>query len=254
MQATRPPQLRLLSRLLDLQAPTHPVQQPLPFRRFHTPRSHLTPSRRPPSLQTPHPRPRLPSSRTLRAFRSRFNSTQPSPETTSSPSLSARLKKLSREYGWSALGIYLLLSALDFPFCFLAVRLLGTERIGRWEHAVVEGVKSLVLQIPGAEALWRERFGVGHAQGADGGVVEEEPRRLLEQEVEAVEERWDHGVEEAEKANQGETASPFSPIPMLLTSFPSSAANTNIAQHQASGRNSPSPTPSTNPSSSSASR
>jgi len=30
------------------------------------------------------------------------------------------------------------LSALDFPFCFLAVRMLGTERIGRYEHAVIE--------------------------------------------------------------------------------------------------------------------
>lgn len=46
-------------------------------------------------------------------------------------SLSARLKKLSKEYGWAAVGIYLGLSVLDFPFCFLLVRTLGTERIGR---------------------------------------------------------------------------------------------------------------------------
>lgn len=45
-------------------------------------------------------------------------------------SLSARLKKLSREYGWAAVGVYLTLSVLDFPFCFLLVRTLGTERIG----------------------------------------------------------------------------------------------------------------------------
>lgn len=47
-------------------------------------------------------------------------------------SLSARLKKLSKEYGWSAVGIYLALSVLDFPFCFLLVRTVGTEKIG--EH------------------------------------------------------------------------------------------------------------------------
>lgn len=46
-------------------------------------------------------------------------------------SLSGRLKKLSREYGWAAVGIYLGLSVLDFPFCFLLVRTLGTERIGK---------------------------------------------------------------------------------------------------------------------------
>lgn len=45
-------------------------------------------------------------------------------------SLSERFKKLSREYGWSAVGVYFALSVLDFPFCFLFVRLVGTERIG----------------------------------------------------------------------------------------------------------------------------
>lgn len=45
-------------------------------------------------------------------------------------SLSARLRKLSREYGWAAAGVYLGLSVLDFPFCFLLVQWAGTERIG----------------------------------------------------------------------------------------------------------------------------
>lgn len=45
--------------------------------------------------------------------------------------LSGRLRKLSREYGWSALGVYFLLTALDFPFCYLFVRSMGTDRIGR---------------------------------------------------------------------------------------------------------------------------
>ncbi|KAK8202802.1 hypothetical protein IWZ01DRAFT_486683 [Phyllosticta capitalensis] len=61
-----------------------------------------------------------------------------------SPSFSQRMRKLSREYGWVALGVYLGLSVLDFPFCFLAVRMLGTDRIGRWEHAVVQGFWDLV--------------------------------------------------------------------------------------------------------------
>jgi hypothetical protein len=66
-------------------------------------------------------------------------SPNPTPNLGSPPaSLSQRLRKLSREYGWSALGVYLALSALDFPFCFLAVRWLGTDRIGHWEHVVIQ--------------------------------------------------------------------------------------------------------------------
>ncbi|EPE02206.1 peptide alpha-n-acetyltransferase [Ophiostoma piceae UAMH 11346] len=59
-------------------------------------------------------------------------------------SLSQRLKKLSREYGWAAVGIYLGLSALDFPFCFLLVRWLGTDRIAAAEHFVVSHVKAVI--------------------------------------------------------------------------------------------------------------
>ncbi|KAJ5397371.1 hypothetical protein N7509_005484 [Penicillium cosmopolitanum] len=57
--------------------------------------------------------------------------------------LSARLKKLTREYGWAALGVYLTLSALDFPFCFAAVRLLGVERIGHFEHVILGYLKGV---------------------------------------------------------------------------------------------------------------
>ncbi|TQS38253.1 hypothetical protein Golomagni_01246 [Golovinomyces magnicellulatus] len=56
----------------------------------------------------------------------------------------ARLRKLSREYGWAAFGVYLTLSALDFPLCYLMVRYLGPEKIGEWEHTVISGVKSLI--------------------------------------------------------------------------------------------------------------
>jgi hypothetical protein len=51
--------------------------------------------------------------------------------------IGGRLKKLSREYGWSAVGVYFLLSALDFPFCYLLVRYLGTDRIGEWDFSLL---------------------------------------------------------------------------------------------------------------------
>ncbi|UPX16832.1 DUF1279 super [Ascochyta rabiei] len=59
-------------------------------------------------------------------------------------SLSQKLKALSKEYGWAALGVYLALSALDFPVCFLAVRLLGTDRIGHYEEVVKDAFWNLV--------------------------------------------------------------------------------------------------------------
>ena len=40
------------------------------------------------------------------------------------------MKKLSKEYGWVAVGVYFSLSVLDFPFCFLLVKVVGTEKIG----------------------------------------------------------------------------------------------------------------------------
>lgn len=66
-------------------------------------------------------------------------------------SLSQRLKALSREYGWTAVGVYFGLSLLDFPFCFLAVRLLGTDRIGHYEDVIKNAFWSVVqLAFPDA--------------------------------------------------------------------------------------------------------
>ncbi|TGO32366.1 hypothetical protein BHYA_0324g00030 [Botrytis hyacinthi] len=59
-------------------------------------------------------------------------------------SLSGRMKKLSREYGWSVVGVYIFLSAADFPFCYLLVRTLGTDRIGEWEHTITSSIKSII--------------------------------------------------------------------------------------------------------------
>ncbi|KAL5396202.1 hypothetical protein PMIN02_003354 [Paraphaeosphaeria minitans] len=97
--------------------------------------------------------------------------------------LSQRLKRLSKQYGWLAVGVYFGLSALDFPFCYLAVRMLGTERVGHYEHVVVEGIKSLIripfpnlfqgsrdLEGPVAEEI-QEAAEREEALGQDGGKV-----------------------------------------------------------------------------------
>ena len=142
-----------------------------------------------------HPE-RIPNLRSLRMNRRPYSNTPKSGATSSSTSsteasigLSARLRKLSREYGWSAFGVYMALSALDFPFCFLAVRSLGTERIGEWEHAIVEWVKRAI------PFQWPEKWG---------GPKKKEPQMDVSEEYGLA---WDHGVKEAEAANMGETAS-----------------------------------------------
>lgn len=103
----------------------------------------------------------------------RANSTNSNTQSSSSPkegsngggSLSQRLRTLSREYGWAALGVYLALSALDFPICFVAVRLLGVERIGHWEHVVVSSVKDVFKSVwPQADRGSAE--GSGDEEGA----------------------------------------------------------------------------------------
>ncbi|EPS44110.1 hypothetical protein H072_1898 [Dactylellina haptotyla CBS 200.50] len=50
-----------------------------------------------------------------------------------------RMRQLFKEYGMSAVGVYFLLSVLDFPFCFLFVKMVGTEKIAHYEHIIIEG-------------------------------------------------------------------------------------------------------------------
>lgn len=119
-------------------------------------------------------------------FQQRFSSTASNTTTKPQPqSLSQRLKTLSREYGWSALGVYLALSALDFPFCFATVRLVGVERIGYLEHAILDWIKGTFGQ------FWPGGLESAHKAQAheEGGAVDE------------------HGVIEAERRNVEEGAS-----------------------------------------------
>ncbi|KIW37976.1 uncharacterized protein PV06_09953 [Exophiala oligosperma] len=120
-------------------------------------------------------------------------------------SFSQRMKKLSREYGWAALGVYLALTALDFPFCFLAVRMLGTDRIGHWEHVALSWIRGVVAwPFPQKQKEVLEAAGdvvEANVVGETKRILEEEGPDQQSQEVE------DHGYKEAEKANTGSNAS-----------------------------------------------
>lgn len=90
----------------------------------------------------------------------RFNSTQQVPKPKG-------IKGLMQVYGYSALGVYLALTALDLPLCFLMVHSLGEEKIkvyinrakrlvgyGQEEQQVIEQVRKNL-----AEKMEREQHG-----------------------------------------------------------------------------------------------
>lgn len=123
------------------------------------------------------------------------------------------MKKLSREYGWVGLGVYLGLSVLDFPLCFLLVRTVGVERIGAcsaWvcgtltttdrasgdvEHSIASGVKQLIPQA--VEDRWHEyRAALKQAERENFGTDQ------VSEHVEMM--GW--GVEEADAANRAEAS------------------------------------------------
>lgn len=109
-------------------------------------------------------------------------------------SLSQRLKKLSREYGWSAVGVYLTFSILDFPFCFLLVRMVGVDKIAAVEHYVVSNVKQL---IPENVREWWHDYRAQMKQAS---------REKLGEEVTQNVEMAGWGVEEAEQKNKSQAS------------------------------------------------
>lgn len=60
----------------------------------------------------------------------------PGPDAT----LSQRLKYLIKRYGWYALGVYAILSALDFSVAFAAINVLGAEQVSVFTHAIKERI------------------------------------------------------------------------------------------------------------------
>ena len=159
----------------------------------------------------------------------RFQSTQT--EATASPenlSLTQRMRKLSREYGYSALGVYLALSAIDLPFCYVAVSYLGAERVGRWEHAILSYVKDLmkwpmgllngneVEKVDEGVEWVKSKVPLSEVKDSVTGEPRREKRLLEEDDTYILE---DHGVKEAEKANTGDKAGARLSSAIILTAY-----------------------------------
>ncbi|KAL2371296.1 hypothetical protein RJ035_004602 [Blastomyces gilchristii] len=183
-----------------------PIAKPPHVRPFHKSATPLRPRLNASNILNNVIRSRIQSRSPRRSNSS--NSSSSSSSSSSSPTLSfsQRMKKLSREYGWAALGVYLTLSALDFPFCFIAVRLLGVERIGHYEHVLVEGFKSIfgsVLPSMGKQEI--AGVPADDKVGSAGGDVAIAGADISSGAEDA--ESYDHGVLEADARNTGPEAS-----------------------------------------------
>ncbi|CAL1707010.1 unnamed protein product [Somion occarium] len=83
-------------------------------------------------------------------------------------SLSQRLKHLIKSYGWYALGVYIILSTLDFTVAFAAVNVLGAEHVSRVAASVKDMFYNMIhskAPEPGREEM---DSAVSHSNGQEG--------------------------------------------------------------------------------------
>ncbi|KAG6820887.1 hypothetical protein H0H93_010231 [Arthromyces matolae] len=66
----------------------------------------------------------------------------------SDATISQRLKHLIKSYGWYALGVYLVLSAIDFGVAFAGVNLLGAEYVSHVAFNVKQSISNLINSRP----------------------------------------------------------------------------------------------------------
>ncbi|KAG5652239.1 hypothetical protein H0H81_005733 [Sphagnurus paluster] len=121
-----------------------------PILRAFVPRKPILPiSRLRPNLTVSQAQP---ASRLFHNFPARLSDTPTSPPNITSQlppplppnaTLSQRLKHLVKSYGWYALGVYMVLSALDFGVAFAGVNLLGAEYVSQ----VATGVKETIAGV-----------------------------------------------------------------------------------------------------------
>ena len=83
-------------------------------------------------------------------------------------SLSARLKHLIKSYGWYALGVYAVLSVLDFSVAFAAINVVGAEHVARVATDVKEYFAALVHSAPPEPGREEMDRAAAHAGGHEG--------------------------------------------------------------------------------------
>lgn len=63
---------------------------------------------------------------------------KPASSVKAEPGKKMSLKELSKKYGWAAVGVYLALSAIDLPLCFVFVHSMGQERAQEIQTRILE--------------------------------------------------------------------------------------------------------------------
>ncbi|KAK9469211.1 hypothetical protein V1512DRAFT_255744 [Lipomyces arxii] len=76
----------------------------------------------------------------IQPFRPRFNSSVANQTKKVEPKSEGYFKSLTKKYGMNVVYVYLALSLLDFPVCFVIVHSLGQEKIGEFEDEVAKYV------------------------------------------------------------------------------------------------------------------
>ncbi|KAJ7209522.1 hypothetical protein GGX14DRAFT_630531 [Mycena pura] len=85
--------------------------------------------------------PRVSDSRLFHHFPARLSSSPPRPDSSSLPpdaTRMQRLKHLFNSYGWYALGVYIVLSVLDFGISFGLINIIGAEYVERLTSSAKE--------------------------------------------------------------------------------------------------------------------
>ena len=136
--STRP--LLPLTRFTGL---AHSSGAPSFFRSFDTSRTRLT------SPLSPSSPPHTPSSQ--------------APQ-----SLSGRLKYLIKSYGWYALGVYFVISTLDFGVAFAAIHLLGADHVAHITASIKNFFLDLVGRTPPKHLSDHDGSSAATPSGSDG--------------------------------------------------------------------------------------
>ncbi|KAK7035292.1 DUF1279 superfamily [Paramarasmius palmivorus] len=116
--------------------------------------------------------PRSSNSRLFSHFPARLSTSSPPPKDSSSgQSFSQRLKYLIKSYGWYALGVYLVVGAVDFAAAFAAINLIGAEQVSSMAASVkstVSGILHSKPAEPGRDEI--DPVTAPHAQGGREGL------------------------------------------------------------------------------------
>ncbi|KAI0030777.1 hypothetical protein K488DRAFT_53526 [Vararia minispora EC-137] len=137
---------RLLPRYLSLRALAPRINPPLLPLTSRLGPKELTRAPRISTARLFHP---SPSSRLSPSRLSFSNSTSHDPLPPNA-TLSQRLKHLVRAYGWYALGVYAVVSILDFGVAFAGINILGAEYVSSVATAAKAWVFSLINRTPDA--------------------------------------------------------------------------------------------------------